>query len=279
LNEDGAEEPMPTMRVNGYDLSFVEQGTGVPLLLVHGTFGDYRYWAGDMAAFAARYRTIAISLRHCWPEAWDGEGDDYTTAQHVSDIAAFIAGLGAGPVHLLGLSLGGYIAFLVARDCPHAVRALVLVEPGGAVDATLAPATPSPAAPPSAVLADVAARIRQGERDGPLAPAVDGVCGPDFWARTSDLIRQITRDNARTVLGQIKEARVPISRADVAAIRAPTLLLAGEHSPAHFHRVLDGLQGALADGRRAVVPGAYHMSNIDNPDGFAQAVLAFLEGR
>ena len=42
---------MPTLRVNGYDLAFVERGTGAPLLLVHGTLSDYRHWAGQMAPF------------------------------------------------------------------------------------------------------------------------------------------------------------------------------------------------------------------------------------
>jgi hypothetical protein len=66
------------------------------------------------------------------------------------------------------------------------------------------------------------------------------------------------RDNARTLLGQIKEQRAPFSRADAEAIGAPTLLMAGERSPENFHRILDGLQTALKDVRRAVIPAASH---------------------
>lgn len=82
---------MPTLRVNGYEMAFVERGTGIPLLLVHGSLGDYRWWARQMQPFGAHYRTIAVSLRHCWPEHWDGEGDDFTVQQHTKDVAAFIA--------------------------------------------------------------------------------------------------------------------------------------------------------------------------------------------
>ena len=109
---------MPTLRVNGYDMAFVERGTGAPLLLVHGTLCDYRQWTGQMASFGGHYRTIALSLRHCWPEHWDGEGDDFTVQQHVADVASFISALEAGPVHLLGHSRGGHLAFRVAQNFP-----------------------------------------------------------------------------------------------------------------------------------------------------------------
>ena len=84
---------MPTLRVNGYDLAFAERGEGTPLVMVHGTLCDYRHWAGQMAPFGAHYRTIALSLRHCWPEHWDGEGDDFTVQQHTADVAGFISAL------------------------------------------------------------------------------------------------------------------------------------------------------------------------------------------
>jgi pimeloyl-ACP methyl ester carboxylesterase len=122
---------MPHIRVNDYDMAFVERRIGAPLLLVHGTLCDYRHWTGQMAPFGARYRTIAPSLRRCWPEQWDGEGDDFTVQQHTADVAGLISALDAGPVHLLGHSRGGHIAFRVAQNFPASIRTLTLVEPGG----------------------------------------------------------------------------------------------------------------------------------------------------
>ena len=95
-----------------------------------------------MAPFGAHYQTIALSLRHCWPEKWDGEGDDFTVQQHTADVASFIAALGARPVHLLGHSRGGHIAFRVAQKFPDSIRALILVEPGGALAPDLETALP-----------------------------------------------------------------------------------------------------------------------------------------
>jgi esterase len=272
---------MPTMHVNGYEMAFVERGTGLPLLLVHGALGDYRLWAQQMQPFGTHCRTIAVSLRHCWPENWDGEGDDFTVQQHTKDVAAFIVALNTGPVHLLGLSRGGHIAFRVAQDFPGLVRALVLAEPSGVLDASLEPPQ-APTSPPIALgplYSEAAERIRRGEIDDGLAPAVDVICGPGGWANLPEQTKQEMRDNARTLLGQIKEQRAPFSRADAEAIRAPTLLMAGERSPENFHRILDGLQTALKDVRRVVIPGASHVSNIDNPQAFEREVLAFLKDR
>jgi esterase len=196
---------MPTRRVNGYDMAFVERGAGAPLLLLHGTLCDYRHWTGQMAPFGAHYRTIALSLRHCWPEQWDGEGDDFTVQQHTADVASFISALGAGPVHLLGHSRGGHLAFRVAQNFPDLVRTLILVEPGGALapdlEAKLAPGEPLIALGP--LYGKAAERIRRGEIDEALKTLGDVIGGPGNWDRMPERIKQRRRDNARTLLGQI----------------------------------------------------------------------------
>jgi pimeloyl-ACP methyl ester carboxylesterase len=128
------------------------------------------------------------SLRHCWPERWDGVGDDFTIHQHVEDVGAFIDALGAGPVHLLGHSRGGHVAFRVAQRFPERVRALILAEPGGALDETLQP--PHSAAVPRGVsvaeaTAKGAERVRQGDAEGGVAAFVDAINGPGAWAASA----------------------------------------------------------------------------------------------
>jgi esterase len=201
--------------------------------------------------------------------------------QVLGDVAGFISALEAGPVHLLGRSRGGHIAFRVAQNFPDLVRTLILVEPGGVLapdlEEKLARGEPLIALGP--LYAKAAERIRRGEVDEALKALGGVIGGPGTWDRMPERIKQRRRDNARTLLGQIKEQRAPFARADATAIRAPTLLLAGERSPASFHRILDGLETAMADVRRGVIPKASHSSNIDNPRAFAREVLAFLDRR
>ena len=109
---------MRTLHVNGYDMAYAEHGTGATLVLIHGSLLDHRYWAPQMDPLGQHHRVVAPSLRHCWPARWDGAGDDFTIRQHVDDVAALIDALGAGPVHLLGHSRGGHIAFRVPNIIP-----------------------------------------------------------------------------------------------------------------------------------------------------------------
>src|SRR6478672_10422242 len=115
-------------RVNGYHLAYIELGRGVPLVCVHGTLGDFRVWSPVMGPLSQRHRVISLSLRHFFPEHWDGVGTDYKIAQHVADVVGFIAAMGEGPVDLMGHSRGGHIAFRVAQQQPELLRRLVLAE-------------------------------------------------------------------------------------------------------------------------------------------------------
>ena len=225
---------MRFLRVGGHEMAYVEEGAGAPVLFVHGALADLRFWAPQMGAFARRHRAIAVSLRRHWPERWDGEGDGYSTERHAEDVAAFAAALGAGPVGLVGHSRGGYVAFRVARRFPHLARALVLAEPGGDLDASLRPAAPAPAedaAAPPISFGAAADRIRAGDTDGGLAVFVDALGGRGAWEGLSERTRQSMRDNAGTLLGQLRERRPPFTRADAEAIAAPTLLVGAERSP------------------------------------------------
>lgn len=265
---------MPTLDIGGYDMAYVEQGAGDPVVFVHGTLQDQRYWAPQMAAFGARYRAIAVSLRHFWPERWDGAGDDFTIAQHVDDVAAFAKGLNAGPIRLVGHSRGGHIAFRVAQHFPNLLRALVLAEPGGELDSTFGVAT-TPG--PQGAVADAAKLIRAGEVEEALRVFTAYTGGVGAWEKRPESRRQISRDNARTLLGQINEQRAPFSRAQAEGILLPTLLVGGADSQPQFGAILDAMEKNIAGAKRVTIPNAAHGMSADNPAAFNTAVLAFLD--
>src|SRR5215218_11201617 len=179
IGTDTGEASMRTLHVNGYGMAYAEHGGGTPLLLVHGSLCDQRYWAPQTGPLGEDFRVVAPSLRHCWPERWDGAGDDFTIHQHVEDVGAFIDALGAGPVHLLGHSRGGHVAFRVAQRFPDRVRALILAEPGGSLDGTLQAAAQDAAPAPRAGMtlaeatAGAAELVRAGDIDAGLALFVE----------------------------------------------------------------------------------------------------------
>ncbi len=202
------EAEMRVLHVNGHDMAYAEHGTGTPLLLIHGSLLDQRYWAPQMEALGRHHRVIALSLRHYWPERWDGAGEGFTIQQHVEDVAAFIEALGAGPVHLVGHSRGGHVAFRVAQRFPDRVRALVLAEPGGTLDETLQAAQGASAASAAQRMslaeatAGAAERIRQGDVEGGVALFVDAVGGPGAWEGKAEHSARMHRDNAYTLIGR-----------------------------------------------------------------------------
>ena len=276
---------MRVLHVNGHDMAYAEHGAGTPLLLVHGTLLDQRWWAPQMEPFGERYRAVAPSLRHYWPAPRNGTGGDFTIEQHVQDVAAFIEGLGAGPVHLLGHSRGGHIAFRVAQRFPDRVRALILAEPGGSLEEALQTAAggggsaPRPGTTLAEATAGAAELIRDGDTDAGLSLFVEAVLGPGAWERSAERVARMQRDNARTLLAQIDERRAPYTRADMEAIRAPTLLVGGADTPLLFPPILDAMERWIAGAERVAIPGTAHMMSDEDPAAFNRAVLDFLDRR
>ena len=268
---------MQTLRVNGYDMAYIEVGRGPPLVCVHGTLGDFRTWSAVMGPLSKTRRVIAPSLRHFFPEHWDGVGDDYLMSQHVSDTIGFIAQIDPGPVDLMGHSRGGHLAFRVAQQRPDLLRKLVLLEPGGDLDASLSPAAEtSPTVSLAGRTAITARKIAAGDIDGALQNFVDGIDGDGAWARLPAAPRQQLRDNVYTLLGQIGENRKPFAKADTQAIRAPTLLIGGGETEGALSQIWHVLSEHIPDARTAVIPGARHWMFDQAPQEFSQVVLEFL---
>lgn len=268
---------MRKLEVNGYPIAYVDEGRGEPLVMVHGSLSDYRYWARQAGPLRDSLRVISLSLRHYYPERWDGAGDDFTTRQHVDDVAAFIAALGLTKAHLLGHSRGGNVAFWTARRHPDQVRSLILAEPGSELDDALMPAAAGSLAG-AEFRALAAEAIRHGDVDRGLAIFIDGVSGAGSWDAMHERSRQVTRDNAYTLIGQVEDRREPITPSDAAAIRVPVLLVGGERSPPPFPQIIDALERALPNCRRMTIPGASHMMNVEKPEPFNAAVRNFLAG-
>jgi pimeloyl-ACP methyl ester carboxylesterase len=114
------------VHVNGVDVEYVDQGAGVPVVFSHGGSSDLRYWEPQRAVFAARYRFVAYSHRFHGRGQWSA-GSENSADAHADDLVAIMRRLGAGPVHLVGLST--VIALRATLRDPESVRTLTVVEP------------------------------------------------------------------------------------------------------------------------------------------------------
>jgi pimeloyl-ACP methyl ester carboxylesterase len=270
---------MKTLRVNGYDMAYLEIGeanAGPPLVCVHGSLNDFRVWSGVVGPLSKQHRVICVSLRHFFPEAWDGKGDTYSIAQHVDDVIAFLEQVEPRPVDLLGHSRGGHICFRVAQRRPDLLRRLILAEPGGELDATLDPDFKAGPSPLLAHFTAAADKIAAGDVDGGLTVFVDTLERPGHWQRLPPLMKRPLRDNAYTLIGQVRDDRPPFSKADAESIKMPTLFIGGAKTKGLLPKVLHTLAAHVPNAKTAMIPNTTHPMFEQAPYAFSEAVLNFL---
>jgi pimeloyl-ACP methyl ester carboxylesterase len=277
-----AAAPWPTpdglrvIDVNGYPLSYRDEGSGPPVVLLHGSFSDARAWSLQVPEFAARYRLLAPCLRHYYPERWDGRGSDFSVSQHADDVAAFIVSAGLRKVHLVGHSRGGAVALTVARRHAGLVRSLVLADPRGLE--SLLPDTPEDrelAVQLAASFAALQRALAAGDPDQAARGFVDALSGPGAWDRRSPELKRVFLDNIGTA---VDTGEAPaLTCGDIAGLRMPILLVGGEHSPKRYRAMFDAMRACnSAIPAPVTIPRAAHAMNRDNPGAFNAAVLRFL---
>lgn len=275
---------MKTLRVNDFDMHYLDLGphdTGRPALVcVHGSLSDFRTWAAVMKPLSAGRRLIVPSLRHYFPEHWDGHGGNFTMAQHVDDTIAFLEGLKLGAVDLIGHSRGGHLGFRLGLKRPDLIRRLVLAEPGGTLDDSLMPeeAKALPAGAGSrAHVAEASAKIAAGDLEGGLRAFSEGINGPGSWDALTAADRQLREDNAYTLIAQVNEGRRPYAKAEAEALTLPTLFVGGMDTPGLLPVVLKALAAHVPGAKTAMIRDAGHSMFRQQPKAFCEAVLPFLD--
>ena len=273
-----AQEEPPQVRqvhANNADLSYVEQGSGSPVLFVHGAVNDLRYWESQRAAFAKQYRFIAPTLRYHGTAPWPDEGKTYSADTHVADLVALISALKAGPAHVVGLSYGGLLAAMLAIKEPKLVRSLTLAEP--ALFSLLAE---NPEAKPvldqwSKDAASIVAAVKSG--DSMLATSrLFAVVTGDPFEKASVRMRRLLEDNARTLPLLFAAPQAMVTCEMLRGIKIPTLIVRGERTPQMFVKTNEAVGQCVPGSRLAVIPKASHPMASDNPADFNRTVLAFL---
>lgn len=116
---------MPKITLNAIELFYEIHGTGEPLLLIHGLGSSSRDWEYQLPAFTEHYQVITCDVR--------GHGQSakppgpYSVPMFADDIIQLMQALDIAPAHVLGISMGGMIAYQLAVDHPEMVKSLIAV--------------------------------------------------------------------------------------------------------------------------------------------------------
>lgn len=270
---------MKKIQVNGTNFSYLEQGQGDPVIMVHGTLGDYRSWELQMETFAKQYRTISFSRRYHYPNQCSGDESDYSAKLHAEDLSAFISALGLKSAHVVGNSYGAYTAMFHAIHHPEQVRALVLSEPpvlplldrnekGPALRKDFLEKTWEPAGE----------ALKRGEMEKGVKIFVDGVVTEGAFDSFPSEVRKLILDNACEFKSETSSPDfwTPFTCEDAERITAPTLLLTGEKSLKMLKIVVDELGRCLPNKEIITVPSSSHETASENPEAYNKIVLNFL---
>lgn len=284
---------MGTVAVDGVSMEYRDEGSGDPVVLVHGGVSDLRSWEAQTSAFASHHRVVNYSRRYHWPNEPIPEGVPDPISVHVDDLVSLLESLELPPAHLVAHSWGAYTCLLAALRRPDLVRSLVLEEPPVLSLLTSTPPRPTELVKllvtnPGGALAfmrfgagavnPTVKAFKRGDQAAGARAFASGVTARDYDSLSEARREQISVNAAPLEAELVRGGLEDITEAEVESVRAPALLVNGERSPALFHRLNDILEKRLPNASRVTVPAASHWAHEDNPREFNTAVLEFILG-
>ena len=257
-----------TVNVNGVDIAYRFDGPqdGRVLLVANSLMANGSMWDWNVPALADRYRVLRYDKRgHGKSGVTPGP---YSIAQLADDAVGLLDALKIEKVHFMGLSIGGMIGQQLGARYPERIYSLSLCNTASEM-------------PPRSLWED---RFHTACSQG-LAGLVDGTIGRWFTApfverapHDIEKVRQmILATNVEGYIGCGSAVRDMAQSTMLLKIKAPTLVLSGRHDPACtvdqgivLNRLIDGSQ-------MVIIEDAAHLSNIEQPARFNQAVREFID--
>lgn len=253
--------------INGIRLRYEDVGSGPAVLMLHAFPLAGTMWHPQVTALRERYRLIVPDLRGFG--ASDAPPGAYLMDQLADDAAALLGHLGVKRAAVVGLSMGGYIAFSFWRRHCDLVAALVLADTRAGADNDEGKATRE-------------ANARLVESQG--APAIAAKMIPNLVASTAtqelrdELEALINANNPTGIAGALRGMALrPDSRPDLATISVPTLLIVGAEDGLTPPAESEAMHAAIANSTYVSIPQAGHLSNLEQPTQFNTALGSFLD--
>ncbi|MFF4086660.1 alpha/beta fold hydrolase [Streptomyces nigra] len=277
---------MPTLRAaDGTELAYHLRGEGEPLLVLPGGPMRASAYLGDLGGLSDHRRLVLLDLRGTGASGTPADPATYRCDRLVDDVERVREHLGLPRMDVLGHSAGGSLALLYAARHPERVARLALV--------TVTPWVLG--MPATAEQRRAAARLREGEPwfaeafplferwlsgEGAFDPAIM----PFFYGRWDDAARAHDaradaecNDEAADVYFSEGAFDPAATRAALARLTAPALVLAGEVDGGPCPDLARRSAAVLPHAETVVQPGAGHYPWLDDPEWFVQRITAFLD--
>ena len=261
-----------TVRVPGAPgLSLLLAGQGELVLFLHGVGGNKYNWRREVATFSRHFRVAAWDMRGY------SESDDYEGPLRFEDLSADIlrvmAHLGAPEVHLVGLSMGGRIAFDFLHRHPERVLSLTVCSASHRASEMS----------PQRRAAFLASRLRplkeEGKTPADIAPEIArSLMGPRASAEVHGLLVDSMRLLGTEAYMKALEA-VSTHEGGVAleSIRVPTHLVAAAEDRLIPPEVMRPMAQRIPRSVYSEIADCGHLSNLERPEAFERVVLGFLQ--
>ncbi|HEY5070982.1 MAG TPA: alpha/beta fold hydrolase [Caulobacteraceae bacterium] len=249
---------MAKLSRDGVELYYEVHGKGPALLLSHGYSATSQMWRGQIEALSRDFQLILWDMRGHGQSDYPQDASAYSEASTVADMAAILDQVGADRAIIGGLSLGGYMSLAFHLAHRDRVRALLIIDTGPGYRNDEAREGWNRSALRTAERYEI-------EGLGRLAAG-----SPEMRTSTHRSAEGLAKA-ARGMLTQ-KDARVISS---LASIAVPSLVVVGANDTP-FLAASDYMAAKIPGAKKAVIEGAGHAANIDQPQAFNAAILAFL---
>jgi pimeloyl-ACP methyl ester carboxylesterase len=257
---------MPKLHIRDIDLYYEVTGQGQPILFIHGLGSSTRDWEQQVLIFSKHYHVVTFDLRGHGKS--DKPPGPYSISLFAADTAELIKGLGIAPAHVVGISLGGMIAFQLAVSAPDLVRSLVVVN-----------------AAPEFIVRTFKERLQVFQRQFIVRllgmRKMGEVLSKRLFPRPEQeelrrLFVERWAENDPRAYADAMRAIVGWSVADhLNAIRCPTLAIAADkdYTPVTLK---EAYVARMPQAELVVIRDSRHATPVERPEQFNEAVMAFL---
>jgi len=256
---------MPTLHSNNINLYYEMRGKGQSLVFVHGLGSSTQDWESQVPEFAKSYQVITLDLRGHGKS--DKPNGPYTISMFSSDLAGLLGSLKIASAHIVGISLGGAVAFQFAIDHPAFVKTLTIVNS--------APTLGDPAQAQQEVERRVGIVQQMGMRAMGQALSPNLFPKPEHAALRDTFIERWAENDPRAYVEATRSMLGWNVISQLGSIQCPMLVIAADqdYSPV---AVKEAYVKLMPNARLVVIPDSHHATPIEKSAEFNKALAQFL---